>query len=82
MCVGIPGQILEIVDPVHGLARVEVSGQSRRVNVGLLSPEERAVGEWVLVHAGLAVRRLDPDEAQSTLDFLKALDQFYEEASP
>lgn len=79
MCVGIPGKIIEIVDPVHRLARVEVSGQVRQVNAGLLAPDECAVGEWVLVHAGLIVSRLTADEAESTLEFLKELDRFYEE---
>jgi hydrogenase expression/formation protein HypC len=79
MCVGIPGQIVEIIDPVHRLARVEISGQVRQVNLGLLAPDECAAGEWVLVHAGLAVSRMAPEEAESTLEFLRALDQFYEE---
>ena len=79
MCVGIPGQIVEIVDSVHHLARVEVSGQLRRVNLGLLAPEECAVGEWVLIHAGLAVSHLESEEAESTLEFLRTLDQFYKD---
>jgi hydrogenase expression/formation protein HypC len=79
MCVGIPGQIVEMIDPVHHLARVEISGQVRQVNLGLLAPDECAVGEWVLVHAGLAVSRMAPEEAENTLEFLRALDQFYEE---
>lgn len=79
MCVSIPGQIVEIVDPVHRLAHVEVAGRKRVVNLGLLAPEEGAVGEWVLVQAGLAVERISPDEAQSTLEFLRDLDRFYEE---
>lgn len=79
MCVGIPGQIVEIIDPVYRLARVEISGQVRQVNLGLLAPDECAVGEWVLVHAGLAVSRMAPAEAENTLEFLRALDQFYEE---
>ena len=79
MCVGIPGQIVEITDPVHRLALVEMSGRRREVNLGLLSPDEGVVGEWVLVHAGLAVSRMGPEEAQSTLEFLRELDRIYEE---
>ncbi len=79
MCMGIPGQIVEIIDPVHRLARAEVSGQLRQVNLGLLSPDEGAVGDWVLVHAGLAVSRMEPDEARSALEFLKELDRLYKE---
>ncbi|MGQ0604512.1 MAG: HypC/HybG/HupF family hydrogenase formation chaperone [Anaerolineales bacterium] len=80
MCISIPGQIVEIIDPVHRLAHVEISGQKRMVNLGLLSPNEGMVGEWVLVQAGLAVQRISPDEAHSALEFLRELDQLYEEA--
>lgn len=79
MCVGIPGQIVEIVDPVHRIASVDISGQQRKVNLALLPPEEGIVGEWVLVHAGLAVNRMDAADAHSTLEFLRELDRFFEE---
>jgi hydrogenase expression/formation protein HypC len=79
MCVGIPGQIIEIVDPVHRIANVDVSGRQRKVNLALLTPEEGDVGDWVLIHAGLAVQRLDEAEAHDTLDFLAALAQLNSE---
>lgn len=79
MCVGIPGQIREIVDPVHRIASVEVAGRWRRVNLGLLPPGEGAVGEWVLVYAGLAISRMDAAEAHSTLELLRELAQFSQE---
>jgi hydrogenase expression/formation protein HypC len=82
MCVGIPGQIVEITDPVNRMARVEVSGQQRTINLGLLAPEEGEVGEWVLVHAGLAVQHLTETEARETLDLLAELTQIYEEELP
>jgi len=79
MCVGIPGQIVEIIDPTHRIAGVDISGQRRKVNLGLLAPDEGEIGEWVLVHAGLAVRWMAEAEAQETLQFLAELDQFFEE---
>lgn len=82
MCVGIPGQIVEITDPVNRIARVEVSGQQRTINLGLLAPEEGVVGEWVLVHAGLAVQHLVEAEARETLDLLAELSQIYREELP
>ena len=79
MCISLPGQIVEIVDPVHRLARVEIGGRQRVVNLSLLPPEAGVAGDWVLVQAGLAIEPLSPTEAQSALDFLKELDQLYEE---
>ena len=79
MCTGIPGQILEIIDPIHRIATVEVSGQPRKVNLGLLASDEGKVGEWVLVHAGLAMQRLEEAEAREVLDFLAELDHLFEE---
>lgn len=79
MCVGIPGQIIEIVDSANHLATVEVSGQPRQVNLALLDPDQAAVGEWVLVHAGLAVQHLAESEARETLDLLTTLGQFFDE---
>jgi hydrogenase assembly chaperone HypC/HupF len=75
----VPGQIVEIVDPVHRLAHVNFEGQQRLVNLGLLSPEEGVVGDWVIVQAGLAVGRLSEAEAQSALALLQELEQWYEE---
>lgn len=80
MCIGIPGQVVEIIDPVHRIASVDVSGRLRKVNLALLSPEEGAVGDWVLVHAGLARNQMDAAEAQSILELLREMDQLYQEA--
>jgi hydrogenase expression/formation protein HypC len=79
MCTGIPGKIVEIIDPIHRIAKVEVSGQPRKVNLALLAPEEGKIGEWVLVHAGLAMQRLEETEAREVLDFLAELDNLFEE---
>lgn len=74
MCLGIPGQILDISDPRHQLATVDIAGVRRLVNIACIvddaHPLESCVGEWVLVHVGFALNRIDPIEAQLTLDLL------------
>ena len=79
MCVSMPGRIVEIVDEDHRLAKVEIDGQRRLVNLGLLSEDEGSVGEWVVVQAGLAVERLSEEDAQAALALLRELEQMYEE---
>ncbi|HYX88792.1 MAG TPA: HypC/HybG/HupF family hydrogenase formation chaperone [Gaiellaceae bacterium] len=80
MCLGVPGRIVEVVDDQHHIATAEVSGARRNVNVGLLAtaPDAVAVGDWVLIHLGFALSKIDEDEAQATLAFLEALEQPYE----
>lgn len=80
MCLVIPGLVVEIVDPALRLAKVEVAGVRRTVNVGLLDdgdtldPEAGArPGDWVLVHVGFAISRVDEAEAQATLSLLRGL---------
>jgi len=74
MCLGIPGQILEISDLEQQLAIVDIGGVRRPVNIACIvdedHPVEGCVGDWVLVHVGFAMNRIDPDEAQLTLDLL------------
>ena len=74
MCLGIPGQILEVTDAAQKLAMVDVSGVRRQVNIACIvdedHPAESCVGDWVLVHVGFAMNRIDPEEAQITLDLL------------
>ena len=81
MCLGIPGQIVEIVDPVHHIAKADVSGVRRNVNVGLLAdtPDEVAIGDWVLIHVGFAMSKIDEEEAQSTRSFLELLGDPYQQ---
>jgi hydrogenase expression/formation protein HypC len=81
MCLGIPGQIVEIVDDQNRIAKAEVSGVRRNVNIGLLSEGEDAVGigDWVLIHVGFAMSKIDEDEARQTLDFLQMLGEPYEQ---
>ena len=77
MCLGIPGQILEISDSIQKLAIVDVGGVRRQVNIACIVDEEHSVescvGDWVLVHVGFAMNRIDPQEAQITLDLLAEL---------
>lgn len=78
MCLGIPGRVLEFVDEAHQLARVEVSGVRRIVHVGLVVPEGLAVNDWVLIHVGFALSRIDEEEAARTLDLLRMMGDTYE----
>ncbi|GEM_PF-721759 len=74
MCLGIPGQITTITDPINQLATVDIGGVRRAVNIACIvdddHPIDTCVGEWVLVHVGFALNRLDPDEAAATLSLL------------
>ena len=81
MCLGIPGQIVEIVDPQYHIAKVDVSGVRRNVNVGLLvnGPDAVDVGDWVLIHVGFAMSKIDEEEARSTREFLEQLGDPYRE---
>ena len=79
MCLGIPGQITEITDSQNQLAMVEISGVKRQVNIACIvdeqHPIESCVGDWVLVHVGFALNRLDEAEAAETLQLLAAMTQ-------
>ena len=81
MCLGIPGQIVEWVDEQHQIAKAEVSGVRRNVNVGLLSegPDAVDTGDWVLIHVGFAMSKIDEEEARATRRFLEELGEPYEE---
>ena len=70
MCLGIPGQIVEFVDDVADIAKVDVSGVRRNVSVALVRPDGIAVGDWVLIHVGFAMSKIDEREAQETLQLL------------
>ena len=82
MCLGIPGQIVEIIDASQQLARVDISGIRRPVNIACITdgePPEACVGKWVLVHVGFAMSLIDEEEAQKTLQLLAGLDEANEE---
>ena len=77
MCLGIPGQIVEFVDEVNHIAKVDVSGVKRNVNVALVRPEGIAAGDWVLIHVGFAMSKIDEREAKETLDLLRQMGEAY-----
>ncbi|MBA3430449.1 MAG: HypC/HybG/HupF family hydrogenase formation chaperone [Actinobacteria bacterium] len=81
MCLAIPGQILEIVDPANHLAKVDIGGVRRSVNVGLLdeTPEGIGVGDWVLIHVGFALSKVDEEEAAATLSLLESMGEAFED---
>jgi hydrogenase expression/formation protein HypC len=77
MCLGIPGQILEFVDEANHIAKVDVSGVRRNINVALVRSEGIATGDWVLIHVGFAMSKIDEREAQETLDLLRQMGEQY-----
>jgi hydrogenase expression/formation protein HypC len=77
VCLAIPGQIVDLSDPANHLARVEVAGVRRTVNVGLL--DDAGPGDWVLIHVGFALSKVDEDEAQATLRLLEEMGAEYEQ---
>jgi len=79
MCLGIPGRLAEFDDTNPHLAVVEVTGVRRRINVGLLEDEPLAVGDWVLIHVGFAMSRIDEAEADRALDGLKLMRSGFDE---
>ncbi|MGH9129564.1 MAG: HypC/HybG/HupF family hydrogenase formation chaperone [Acidimicrobiales bacterium] len=80
MCLGIPGQVIAMTAEDH-MATVSVEGVRRKVNVGLVQgdPGGLAVGEWVLIHVGFAMAKIDEEEAARSLDFLRELGQVFDE---
>jgi hydrogenase expression/formation protein HypC len=77
MCLGIPGQIVELTDVSHNLAMVNIAGVKRQVNIACIVDEthspESCVGDWVLVHVGFAMNRIDEEEAAETLIMLREI---------
>ena len=79
MCLGIPGQLQEVSEVNGHLARVEVSGVTRIVNSGLLEDESLAPGDWVLIHVGFAMSKIDETEAALALASLQLMGQAYDD---
>ncbi|WP_414583457.1 HypC/HybG/HupF family hydrogenase formation chaperone [Scytonema sp. PCC 10023] len=77
MCLGIPGQIIEITDVKQKLAVVNVGGVKRQVNIACIvdeqHPVESCVGDWALIHVGFAMNRINEKEAMETLQILEEL---------
>jgi hydrogenase expression/formation protein HypC len=80
MCLAIPGQIVEVVDRENRLAKVEVAGVRRTINIGLLDGDGSEVGggDWVLIHVGFAMSRIDEEEAIATRRLLEEMGAEYE----
>jgi hydrogenase expression/formation protein HypC len=77
MCLGIPGRIVEITDVANCLAKVDVSGVRRTISVKLLERELPEPDEWVLVHVGFAMAKIDEKEALLTLAAVQKLGTAY-----
>jgi hydrogenase expression/formation protein HypC len=81
MCLGIPGQITEITNIEHKLAMVNVGGVKRQVNIACIvdeeHPPEKCIGDWVLVHVGFAMNRINEQEAAETLRLLQEIAASY-----
>ena len=76
MCLAIPGKIVEIVDAANCLAKVEVSGVRRQINYGLLADDGVQVGDYVLIHVGFAMSKIDEQEAEETMRLLEDLGHY------
>ena len=82
MCLAIPGQVIEFVDDANRLAKVDVAGVRRNVNVSLLDDDEDGgvqPGDWVLIHVGFALSKVDEEEAHATLALLQGMGAEYEQ---
>lgn len=81
MCLAIPGQVIEIVDERNRLAKVDVAGVRRTINVGLLDVDRAgpAPGDWVLIHVGFAISKVDEQEARATRELLARMGAAYEQ---
>jgi hydrogenase expression/formation protein HypC len=79
MCLAIPGKIVEIVDTDNRIAKVEVGGVKRNINIGMLPENETHIGDYVLIHVGFAMSKVDEREAEETLRVLKELGEYQNE---
>lgn len=79
MCLGIPGQVAEFMADNPDLAKVDIAGVRRTINVALLSDEGLAVGDWVLIHVGFAMARIDEEEARLALEGLQLMGRAFDD---
>ncbi|MCS7186748.1 MAG: HypC/HybG/HupF family hydrogenase formation chaperone [Armatimonadetes bacterium] len=77
MCLAVPARVVELVDENNQIAKVDIGGVRRNISVALL--EDVKVGDWVLVHVGFAIQKIDENEAEQTLMLLRQLGQIDEE---
>ncbi|MDQ3449958.1 MAG: HypC/HybG/HupF family hydrogenase formation chaperone [Actinomycetota bacterium] len=77
MCLAIPGQVVEIMDGTNGqIALVDIVGARRRINVGMLEDDDVAEpGDWILIHMGFALSKVDQAEAERAMSGLELLGQ-------
>ncbi len=76
MCLAIPGKIVEIVDVENHIAKVDVGGVRRNVNVGMFDEGEVGIGDYVLIHVGFAMSKIDEAEAEETLRVLREIGEY------
>ena len=75
MCLAIPGQIVALDEGAGDLATVEVTGVRRRISVGLI--DDARPGDWVLIHVGFAMSKVDEQEAAEALSMLEMMGQAF-----
>jgi hydrogenase expression/formation protein HypC len=78
MCLAIPAQVIKLVDDERRLALVDIAGLRRNVNVGLLDGAVQP-GDWVLIHVGFALSKVDEEEAHATLRLLEQIGSDFEQ---
>jgi hydrogenase expression/formation protein HypC len=81
MCLGIPGQVVEIIDVEQHRGMADIDGVRREINIGLVlnEPGGLKVGDWVLIHVGFAMSILDEEEAERTLSFIKLMGDVWDD---
>jgi len=77
VCLGIPGEVVELLDSNRHLAKVDVAGVRRNINILLLEDEGVVPGDWVLIHVGFAMAKIDEAEAREALETLRLMGQAY-----
>lgn len=82
MCLGVPAKVVAIHDAEKKLGVVDVGGVKRITNLACVidadHPAESCVGDWVLIHVGFAMSRIDEEEAQRTLALLEEMGEVME----
>jgi hydrogenase expression/formation protein HypC len=79
MCLGIPGQVVEFLETNADLAKVDVVGVRRNVNIALVAEDGLELGDWVLIHVGFAMSIIDEEEAARALEGLQLMGQEYDD---
>lgn len=83
MCLGIPGQVIGALEGYGGqLALVDVAGEPRKVNIGMLPDETFAAGDWVIIHMGFVVEKTDAAGAEAAMDGLRLMGSGDQSGSP